>query len=497
MSLISIKNLTFGYEGSYDNIFENVNITLDTDWKLGLVGRNGRGKTTLLNLLMGRYEYQGSISSSVGFDYFPFAVEDKSRETWEIADAVSGEAEQWQLMRELNKLEADEGLLYQPFETLSGGEQTKVLLAALFLKEGRFLLIDEPTNHLDSHARRVLSRYLDSKKGYILVSHDRDFIDGCIDHVLSINRANIEVQKGNFSSWQQNRLWADNHEMEQNERLKKDIRRLKETAERTERWSDKVEKSKKGERVAGLRPDRGHIGAQAAKMMKRSKSAETRVHNAIDQKASLLKNVEQTDELFFRPLEYKSPIVAEAEGLSLSYDGRTIFRDIGFQLRRGDRLAISGKNGSGKSSILKMLVGQEIPYTGNLRVGSGVVISYVPQDTSFLHGSLNEFVDASGVDKSLLLTLLRKLDFARVQFEKDIADFSEGQKKKVLIAKSLCESAHLYIWDEPLNFIDVLSRLQVEDAIVKSRPTMVFVEHDTAFIRNIATGVVDLNTDFE
>ncbi len=167
MSLISIKDLTFGYEGSYDNIFENVDLTLDTRWRLGLIGRNGRGKTTLLRLLQGKHEYGGSISAAVDFDYFPFEAEDKSLDTWEIAHNVSGGAEQWRILKELSALDADESILYQPFYTLSGGEQTKVMLAALFLKENNFLLIDEPTNHLDISAREKLSQYMDTKKGFI------------------------------------------------------------------------------------------------------------------------------------------------------------------------------------------------------------------------------------------------------------------------------------------------------------------------------------------
>ncbi len=123
---------------------------------------------------------------------------------------------------------------------------------------------------------------------------------------------------------------------------------------------------------------------------------------------------------------------------------------------------------------------------------SGLVISYVPQDTSYLTGTLSELAERSHIDESLLKAVLRKMDFERVQFEKDMAEFSEGQKKKALIAKSLCERAHLYIWDEPLNFIDVYSRMQIERLIQAFAPTMIFVEHDRAFQEEIATKVITL-----
>lgn len=132
MSMIKIENLTFSYPTSYDNIFEDVSFQIDTDWKLGFVGRNGRGKTTLLNLLLGKYEYSGRIISSVQFDYFPYPVTDKSLLTEEILREVCPLAEEWEFMRELSYLEVEADILWRPFETLSQGEQTKVLLAALF-----------------------------------------------------------------------------------------------------------------------------------------------------------------------------------------------------------------------------------------------------------------------------------------------------------------------------------------------------------------------------
>lgn len=153
MSLISVSNLTFCYEGSYDNIFEDVSFQIDTDWKLGFIGRNGRGKTTFLNLLLGKFEYRGNISANVNFEYFPYAIDDKSQLTIDVIDGIGGGFQLWEIQRELSRLEVSDDVLYRPFETLSNGEQTKVLLAAMFLKENSFLLIDEPTNHLDVEAR--------------------------------------------------------------------------------------------------------------------------------------------------------------------------------------------------------------------------------------------------------------------------------------------------------------------------------------------------------
>ncbi|MDE6474082.1 MAG: ABC-F type ribosomal protection protein [Clostridia bacterium] len=486
MSIIKVENLTFAYPSSYDNIFENVNFQIDTDWKLGFVGRNGRGKTTFLNLLQGKFEYSGKIIKSVEFDYFPYPVRDKSSLTEDILRKVCPTAEEWQIMRELSYLDVDYDCLYRPFDTLSNGEQTKVLLAALFLNEGRFLLIDEPTNHLDTQARELLSAYLRKKKSFILVSHDRHFLDGCVDHILSLNRANIEVQSGNFSSFMTNFERQQEFERRQNSRLQNDIQRLQETAKRTANWADAVEASKIGA------ADKGYVGHKSAKMMKRAKVVEARQQKEIEQKSNLLKNVEVESALKISPLWYRSDRLASFSSVAPVYDGKVVCAPMTFEIKRGDRIALEGKNGSGKSSLLKLLCGQLIGHLGKVEVGSNLIISYVPQDTSHLQGRLADFAASNKIDERLFKAILQKMGFDHTQFEKDISDFSDGQKKKTLIARSLCEQAHLYVWDEPLNYIDIYSRIQIEKLLEEFRPTMIFVEHDKAFQDKIATSVIHI-----
>lgn len=492
MSLIQVKNLTFAYDGSYDNIFENVSFQIDTSWKLGFTGRNGRGKTTFLNLLLGKYEYRGTIAAQVQFEYFPFHVANKEHNTLDVISDIHPDYVHWELMRELSLLQVSEDALYRPFHSLSNGEQTKVMLAALFLKEDRFLLIDEPTNHLDMNARKLVSHYLNTKSGFILVSHDRAFLDHCVDHILSINKTSLDIQKGNFTNWWEEKERQDHYELAENDKLKKDIKRLSEAAKRTNNWSHEVEKTKNGTRNSGSKVDKGYIGHKAAKMMKRSKSMEQRQHSAIEEKSTLLKNIESSESLKISPLSYHKSQLAELEHVSIFYGDRAVCTDVSFTIEKGERIALAGKNGSGKSSLLKLICGDEINHTGTFRKGSQLKISYVSQDTSHLEGNLTDYARNHGIDESLFKAILRKLDFSRVQFEKDMSSFSGGQKKKVLIAKSLCEEAHLYIWDEPLNFIDVISRMQIEELLLEHSPTILFVEHDSEFCEHIATKVIEL-----
>ncbi|MDQ0195280.1 Lsa family ABC-F type ribosomal protection protein [Paenibacillus wynnii] len=492
MSLINVTNLTYAYDGSYDNIFENVSFQMDTDWKLGFTGRNGRGKTTFLNLLLGKYEYSGNISAKVSFEYFPFHIENKEYNTLDVINQIYPDYIHWELVRELSLLKVSEDVLYRSFNSLSNGEQTKVLLAALFLKENSFLLIDEPTNHLDMEARKLVSQYLNSKSGFILVSHDRSFLDNCVDHILSINKTNIEIQKGDFSSWWENKTRQDNFELAEDEKLRRDISRLSSSAKRTGNWSHEVEKTKNGTRNSGSKVDKGYIGHKAAKMMKRSKAIEQRQQSAIDEKSKLLKNIESSDSLKISQLAYHKNQLVELDEVSIFYAEKRVCEDLSFSIEQGDRIALSGRNGSGKSSIIKLICGEEINFTGTLSKDSQLEISYVSQDTSHLQGNLSDFAADNGIDESLFKSILRKLDFSRVQFEKDISTFSGGQKKKVLIAKSLSEKVHLHIWDEPLNFIDIISRMQIEELLLEYSPTILFVEHDKEFCKNVATKTIEL-----
>ena len=382
------------------------------------------------------------------------------------------------------------------------------MLAALFAGENEFLLIDEPTNHLDIKARKIVKEYLAKKKGFILISHDRDLLDAVCDHVLVFNKSTVEVQAGNFSSWWENKQKKDAYNAAENEKHLKEIGKLRESIKRSRSWADKNESTK-----IGFDPIKEHdrcldtraiIGAKTKKMQSRVQSYEKRVDREIEEKEGLLQDIEKVVDLRLNPLNYHKETLIEARDLKLSYEGgKELFNGLNFKVNRGDRVILSGENGSGKSSIIRAIFqvldekngvanDRKLLIEGRLEVPSGLIISYINQDTSGLKGSLHNFCVERNIDKSLLLAILRQLDFEREQFNKNMEDFSEGQKKKVLIASSLLTAAHLYIWDEPLNYIDVFSRMQIEKLILSYKPTMLLVEHDVRFQEKIATEVVRL-----
>lgn len=501
MSRININNFSFTHEMASEPLFNHVNFQIDSDWKLGFIGRNGRGKTSFLECLMNKHEYSGEISHSIEFEYFPYELEDKQETTRTILMKHLANIETWMIERELNLLEINESVYDRSFSTLSEGEKTKILLAILFLKENKFLLIDEPTNHLDQSARNSIMNYLKQKKGFILVSHDREILNQCVDHILVINKTDIEVQKGNFDSWWLNKQREDQFELNKHEKLIKETKRLKEAALRTSKWSDEVEKSKLLRNnpilAKGGMIDRGYIGHKAAKMMKRSKSIEKRQLDAIEEKSQLLKNYDENESLKLHPLNYRRNQICVIEHGYINYDDLIVCTDVNIVINQSDRLALIGKNGSGKSSIIKIIKRQKELYQGVFIMNNDVKVSIIEQDTSHLNGTLNQFIQANDCDEPLFKAILRKLDFEREQFTVLLENYSEGQKKKVLIAKSLSQSAHLYIWDEPLNFIDVLSRIQIEELILEYKPTIIFVEHDKSFVDKIATKRYNLDSILE
>lgn len=509
MARISVDHLTFYYDGSFDNVFEDVSFSIDTNWKLGFIGRNGKGKTTFFNLLLGKYSYQGAITTSTMFDYFPYHITGSQMElpAAEFMEDLKPGCEPWRVICELDGLAESAEVLYRPYQTLSPGERTKVLLAILFSGDHEFLLIDEPTNHLDHEAREIVKEYLASKKGFILVSHDRDLLDACIDHCLVLNRKSIEVQNGNFSSWWENKKRKDQFVMAENEKHQKEIQKLKQAARRTSEWADKNERTKIGfdpiKEHDRFLDTRSYIGGKTKKMQSRVKQMEKRIGREIEEKEGLLQDIETPVDLKLIQLSHHKNTLVNIEDYRCQYadSDYPVFERLTFTINRGDRIALSGKNGCGKSTLLKMILQKngtndeklDVLEEGVCEIASGLVISYLNQDAKGLKGSITSFCRERELDQSLFCAILRQLDFERVQFMKNIEDYSEGQKKKVLLAASLLTPAHLYIWDEPLNYIDVFSRMQIEKLLLEYQPTMLFVEHDVRFREKIATKTIELN----
>lgn len=187
------------------------------------------------------------------------------------------------------------------------------------------------------------------------------------------------------------------------------------------------------------------------------------------------------------------------EDVALSYGERTVLEKWSMHIDQGERVLLAGGNGSGKSTVLRAILGAASGEDtclagGRIDLAPGLVLSYVPQDPGGLSGNLRDLARERGMDLTLFMALLRKMDFSRTQFEKPMEDYSLGQKKKVLLAASLSQQAHLYIWDEPMNYIDIFSRGQIAGLIQKYSPTMLLVEHDRAFAESVSTRRIYLSS---
>ena len=523
MALISLEDLGFHYEEPYNPIFEHLSMGIDTAWKTGLVGRNGRGKTTLLSLLCGRLRPTGGqLSMPVESFYFPYAPPVEDLPTLEVIRASVAPFDVWErrmqtlldagdeasldaygevaarfeqlggyqidedIAREAALLGLDEELLRRPFSSLSGGECTRALIAPLFLRRDCFALIDEPTNHLDMEGRQALGEYLARQSGFLLVSHDRFFLDLCTDHILSLNRADIRVNQGSFSAWKAQMEREEETERRTQEKLKREIRALEQAARQRRLWSDHKEKSKIGAY------DKGRVGHLAAKMMKKALTTERRIRDKLDRKKGLLANREKERILKLDDEEGGPEILLAMDGARVRLGERSLLDGLSLRVRRGDRLAVVGPNGSGKTTLLRALCGELPLAAGSLAVPAHIRLCRAHQIPLWQRGLLRNLLTEAGIEETRFRTLMASFGVEGEIFDRPLESFSEGQRKKVDLCRSFLAPAHLLLWDEPLNYLDLTSREQIEKVVLEYEPTLLFIEHDRYFTERVATDVIHL-----
>lgn len=487
MQPITIRHLTFAYPGQ-EPLFTDCQLALSSDWRLGLLGRNGRGKTTLLKILQGRLDYRGTVRTKLTFSYFPLTIHDPAAFTIDVLRASQPDLAQWQIERELGLMKVDPLLLWQPYQTLSGGEQTKVQLATLFAQDDTFPLLDEPTNHLDQTGRQQVARYLSQKqRGFIITSHDQRFLDQVVDHTLVIERHQLVLSQGNYSDYFRQKKHRDQAALASNHQLKGEIKALKHTRQQRLQWAQRAEGKKKNNAHA----DKGFIGAKAAKMMKKTISTTHRLDQAIDQRQGLLKDVETVVPLTINFQPGHQPTILTLDQVSLGLPGRTLFPPLSFTLHRHEQLALTGPNGAGKSSLIRAIRGN---FPGNIsgQISLGTPAVSTVRQNYHNHGTLAQFAAQNSLPYDELLNILRKLGLARATFTVPIEQMSMGQQKKVELARSLLTPAEFYIWDEPLNYLDTYNQQQLITLIKEYRPTLLFVEHDQHFIDAVASRVITI-----
>lgn len=517
--------MSYYYVDFYNPVYENVSLTLKSEWKIGLIGRNGRGKTTLLKLLKGELEpTAGKISMPMDVEYFPYesdcvyartmdrikenvghlkSIEDTMEkiilendearfdEYAKLQDQYlesNGYEMESKILKEMDDMGLDPELLEREFETLSGGEKTRIMLLTLFLREKQFLLLDEPTNHLDDAGKDAVAQYLQKKKGFIIVSHDREFLDRVIDHVLSINKKDITIEHGNYSSWKANKEKCEQYELRTRERLEEEIAQLERSAKVSRTWAN-WGNTQKYQFASNGRAN----GVQT--YMRQAKRSEARVQENIEQKKALLQNYEEVKPLtIYQEQVEEARCLMKVEHLNFRYPGasKDVIRNLNLEVYTGERIWVRGRNGLGKSTLLRLLSGT-LP-SHQITYAEGIKIAMVEQEPSWRSGYVKEYFEECKGSASYenFLELCDIFELPENFLDRPLETYSSGELKKVNIAKVLSEENQLIILDEPLNYMDTYFSEQLEKAILEYQPTIVFVEHDRWFGKTIGTQTIHL-----
>ena len=333
--------------------------------------------------------------------------------------------------------------------------------------------------HLDANGRQRVAEYLRSKPGFLLVSHDRAFLDTCCDHVVALNRDTVEVERASFSDWRQRFRARLERQRATNVALKQDIARLGQVAADRRVWALKRESEKGASR-------------RARRQMKRALVAQRRVERAADDRRRTLVDVEKKRQLKLPDSPRVAGSLVVANDLSAWRGDKRVFAKQSFTIEPGDRVAVVGPNGSGKTSLLDMIYGASFRHTGTLSRPGYVRVARTFQHPQWTSGLLRDRLRDAGLDESRFRQIMATLGVRGRVLDGRIEDFSHGQQKKADLARTFLIEADLLLWDEPLNFIDIDAREQIEDVLLRDQPTVVFVEHDRAFVERVATQVIRL-----
>lgn len=519
MSQIIINEMSYYYTDFYHPVFEKISLNLDTDWKTGLIGRNGRGKTTLLKLLCGELEPSaGRIALPAPVSLFPYSYGGEYTNTLDVvkemaggirtlelalADAMEHEEteryfellEQYQSMdgycaesniyRDAGLMQLDPRLFGQDFATLSGGERTRMTILALFLRGEGYVLLDEPTNHLDFAGKQALTAYLKKKKGFLVVSHDSRFLNEVTDHILSINKTDLTLEQGNYAAWKRNVLQKEKYELRTRQRLEQEIGQLSRQSAENRKWADLGN------------PQKYHFKSNARTngtraYMRQAKRAESHIRENIEEKKLLLRNLEQAEDLAILQERFgEEDYMLNAEGLCFSYGDtcRPLFQDFSIRIAAGERVWLRGRNGAGKSTLLRLLCGEipcaHVQYAENLRIAAAF------QEPKWTRGDVRTMFEMEDQYEKFL-EFCRLFDLPEDFTLRPLETLSSGELKKIDIARALSAENQLLFLDEPLNYMDTLFRQQLADALLECDVTAVFVEHDEEFGYAACTRIVEL-----
>ena len=519
---ISIKDLVKAYDDGV-NILNGLSFDIQSGEHVGILGRNGCGKTTMFRILSGEIGYdEGTVSVASGkrlglisqIPVYPehyttedvlktaharvYAigerlaalaermVEDSSPETMREYDRLNADFERlggydvdFERDRVANGLEIPAAMRARLFSQLSGGEKTRVNLARLILEDTDILLLDEPTNHLDLHATEWLEDYVQRFHGTVLaISHDRWFLDKVAQRCIEIQNGRAEFYAGNYSFYVEERQHRFAEQLKKYEKDQAKYEQLKKAAEQMHLW-------------AFMGNDKLH---------KRAFSMEKRMEKlAVTEKP----RVEKKLNVKFAQREFHGDEIFLLEGVAKSFGEKRLFHDLDLLIEGSDRIALIGDNGSGKSTFLKILMGEEAPDAGYIRKGPSVKIAYLPQIIRFAHPERTLYDTMLYEEKCTpqdARDRLAQFQFPGEDVFKPVSALSGGELSRLRLCMLMRHDINLLILDEPTNHLDIASREWIEDAVADYGGALLFVSHDRWFIERFANRIWELSageiTDF-
>ena len=509
---ISVKDLVKSFDED-ENLLDGISFDVQSGERVGLLGKNGAGKTTLFKILTGEMDYNsGEIAFAQGkkvglisqIPVYPaeFTVNDVLRAAFSSLDKIKARMRQLEktmtehtpkeILSEYDALtsrfeagggyeidtETDKicnGLMIsqaqreQLFSSLSGGEKTRVNLARLLLEKTDILLLDEPTNHLDMHAVEWLEEYISRFKGTVLtISHDRYFLDRVVNRIIEISNGKAEFYSGNYSFYVQEKQARFELQLKQYEKEQAKLSQLGFTLERMKGW-----------------------GINNRTLYRRAMSIQHRMERI---EKTDRPTQEKTMRARFARRDFFGDEVLSVKGLGKAYDGRTLFSDVELQVAGGERIALLGDNGTGKSTFLKLLLGEEAG-AGRVKFGPTVKWAYLPQIIQFAHPE-RTLLDTMLYEKNCTVQTARdRLGAYLFEGEdvfKTVSSLSGGEQSRLRLCMLMDEKINLLILDEPTNHLDLASREWVEDALEEYEGALLFVSHDRYFVDKFATRIWEL-----
>ncbi len=523
MNILSASNLSKSYPTR--DIFTNISFIIEKDDKVGLIGNNGAGKSTLFKILV------GEISKDSGEIYIPNGLKigylkqqlstDTDQSIYDhcmgvFSNLIGIEKELRQIEKELTrtdlsedqmqKLLEDHNSLFEKFEknngysikselegtlkamgfesedfdksisTLSGGQKARVELAYLLLEKPDLILLDEPTNHLDIKAIRFLENFIKNYEGSVVViSHDRYFLDATVNKVFLMENGSLNIYAGNYTSFIKKRKKYLEVRLHQYKSQQKEIARQEEII-------DRLKNQGGSKRKRGISQSRSR-----QKLLDKMERIE-----APDQISNAMK-------LKFTPRIQSGEDVLKVSKLSKTYDEKEIFKNISFDIFRNERTAIIGENGVGKTTLFKIILAEEIPSSGKIKIGQSVNIGYFDQEQKSLNLSNTIFEEISETYPMLtnfeIRSYLAKFMFYNEDVDREISELSGGERARISLLKLMISDTNFILMDEPTNHLDIDSKEILEDAILDYEGTVLIISHDRYFLNKIAVKILEMKDD--